>query len=137
MLWLRSSNCVSCFLRIYIVYIIWAYLIVKLNQLRVLEERILRQKSKVSWQQEGDRNTMYFHKIASCRRISSIITPTIVGLIEEVSLSTIPSSVTTAFRNRFASGNSIHVKRWDIRFPCLDRVEANQQEVHFLEEESR
>lgn len=52
-------------------------------------------------------------------------------------MSPIEFVVIAAFRNRFASCNSIHVKRWDVRFCCLDQEKASRLEVHLSEEKIR
>lgn len=54
-----------------------------------------------------------------------------VDLSNEASISNTKSVVTYSFRNCFASGNSIHVESWDVRFPCLDQEGDNQLEVSF------
>lgn len=50
-------------------------------------------KSRVRWLQEGDRNTAYFHKIASCKRRSNVVTPAMVGLNEDMSMSELKASI--------------------------------------------
>lgn len=61
-----------------------------------------RQKSKVGWQQMGDQNMLYFHKVALCRKRFNIIVPAMVGLRYEVPLSAIKYVITAVFRNPFA-----------------------------------
>ena len=39
-----------------------------------LEEIFWKEKSKVKWHSEGDRNTPYFHRVAKIKQASSLIT---------------------------------------------------------------
>lgn len=94
---------------------------VELDQLRILEERIRRQKSRVNWLQEGDRNTIYFHR----KRRSNYINPAMVGFSEEASVSDIELVAIEVFRNQFASGKPIHVESQDVRFLHLLQKETN------------
>lgn len=60
-----------------------------------------------------------------------------VGLSKYASVPNMKLSVTIAFRDWFTSCYSIHVERWEARFPCLDHEEADPLKVPFSEEDIR
>lgn len=72
-------------------------LLVDLNQLKLLEERIRRQMSRVLWLYDTDRNTAYCHKVALSRRRANVITLAMVGLKEDASVTDIKMVVVSAF----------------------------------------
>lgn len=106
----------------------------ELDQLWVLDERMWRHKSGVILLQRGDKNTAYFPKIASCRRISNVDTTGVVGISKDASVFNLKTLVTVTFNDRFALCNSIHMEKWEARFPCLHNEEVDHIEVPFLKE---
>ena len=45
----------------------------ELNELSIREEILWRQRAKIAWLKEGDRNTRFFHSVASKRKRSNMI----------------------------------------------------------------
>lgn len=81
---------------------------IELNQLRMAEGSMWRQKSRVSWLKKGDRNTTYFHKVASNVRYINSILSHMVGLSDNAPNEEIKRKVTEAFDEHFKSGNGLH-----------------------------
>lgn len=104
---------------------------IDLDNLCLLEERMWRQKSRVKRLQENDRNTTYFHMMASCKRRSNVITSAMVELSEDISVESFKSAIIEVFKRRFESNTSVHVETWDVKFPSLDQGESDMLEALF------
>lgn len=75
--------------------------------------------------------------MASTKRHSNMITPSMVGLNDNVSLTNLKASITEACCSWFIVNKGIHMERWDAHFPCSDRSTTDLLEVSFLEDEIR
>lgn len=75
-------------------------LMTELQQLGVMEESLWKQKLRVMWIDEGDRNTFFSHKMASNRRWVNLIMPSTVVLSDNL-LSKLKMIVNGAFESRF------------------------------------
>lgn len=58
---------------------------------------------------EGDHNTIYFHIMASHRRRSNVITPSMVGLSNDCLVSVLKRAASNVFKSRFTAINPVHV----------------------------
>lgn len=104
-----------------------------LNQLRIMEESMWRQKLRNLLLKEWDRNTSYFHKMVSNRRWFKNIKPQMVGLSEDTSVEELKRRVSQAFKSRFSmSNNGVHILSWDMEFPKVDRERWSVWKGHFL-----
>lgn len=105
-----------------------------LNQLRMAEESMWRQKLRVLWLTEGDRNMSHFHKMASNRRGIHTMTPHMEGLSNNDLVKELKMKVTEAFEEHFKPGRGLRVASWDANSPRLDRAEANSLKLPFRED---
>lgn len=83
---------------------------VELNQMRMIEKSMWRQKSRVTWLKERDCITAFFLKWHPPRRRSNLITAAMVGLDDNGSVSELKARVTKAFRGRVIANKEIHVE---------------------------
>jgi hypothetical protein len=91
----------------------------EVNMLVEKEETFWRQRSRVSWLKEGDRNTKFFHACASQRKKTNLIT----GLRDEQGVwqneaATISNIAVDYFHNLFASSNPDCIRE------VVDQVDA-------------
>ena len=66
-------------------------------------ESMLRQKAKVKWLKEGDRNSAYFHKLINYRRRHNGIQGLIIDGVWVHDPNSIKSAALTHFKDRFAA----------------------------------
>lgn len=105
-------------------------LLSELNQKRLVEESMCRQKSRVLWLIKRGCNTFFFHRMTSSKRRVNAILIEIVGLDDDATMDEFNSRVTNAFATHFKSTRRIHVESWETQFPCL-----NPDEVSLFKEE--
>lgn len=102
---------------------------------RTIEDQCWQHKSRIQWLRDGDLNTSFFHKVASARHRSNLITPTIVPLPDNVSARALRLAVTMVFMDRFRPSEGIRIVNWVTRFPLLDMSQARGLENAFTEAE--
>ena len=76
------------------------------NALKI-EEEYWREKSKVAWHSNGDRNTKYYHKLTKIKNTSKLITILMNGDDMVYDLDEISSLITNHFKNIFATNNVV------------------------------
>lgn len=73
--------------------------------------------------------------MASGRRRSSTISPTMVSLPDNARVDILRFAVTNSFKQRFTEEGHLHINRWDVDFPCLDSLSSSSLEAPFTENE--
>ena len=77
------------------------------------DERLWMQKSRVKWLQEGDKNTKFFHLMASTRRrMNSIENVSIDGMVYEKP-EDISEAIASHFESHFNHNITIQVRELD------------------------
>lgn len=72
------------------------------------------------WLKEGDLNTsFFFHKVASGKHRSSLISLSMLTLSDNVSASILRCAVIEPFKQRFSGGGNLHIQEWSVEFPTL------------------
>ena len=99
------------------------------------EERSWRQKSRLKWLQEGDKNTKFFHLAASFRRSGNYIDKLIVqgNLIDNPG--DIRIAITEYFVKHFNSSQVVRIKDWSCNIRSLNMSSSIQLERSFSENE--
>lgn len=88
-----------------------------------------RQKSRVLWLLKIDRNTSYFHKVASRKRRANTIAPHMVGLGKNALVQDLKRKVTEFFEKHFKSSKGLHIASWDVDVPKLNREKVDCLEI--------
>uniref|UniRef100_A0A2N9EX59 Reverse transcriptase domain-containing protein n=1 Tax=Fagus sylvatica TaxID=28930 RepID=A0A2N9EX59_FAGSY len=110
-------------------------LISELEKNTLLEEICCRQKSRVLWLKEGDKNTKYFHKIAnSHRRHNSIRHLTINGELSS-NLADIKAQIIEFYKNLYSEDVGRRPLLDGLHFSSISSDEAGWLERPFEEEE--
>ena len=93
-----------------------------------------RQKSRVQWLKEGDRNSRFFHVVANGRRRNSLISELSFNRILSSNPQSIRKGVFDHFKKHFqkVSWQRPTIKRWNIR--RLTSTEREMLEEDFSEE---
>jgi len=68
-----------------------------------MEEEFWREKSKVAWHTDGDRNTKYFHKLSKIKNTSKLINSLMIGGNMVTDPQQISSHITEHFKNIFST----------------------------------
>lgn len=77
-------------------------LLADLDSLLHYEEIYWKQKAKYKWLKEGDRNTKFFHKIASGRKRKNLITKLMIDGNETIDFETIANATTNFYESLFS-----------------------------------
>ncbi|OMO54692.1 reverse transcriptase [Corchorus capsularis] len=106
----------------------------ELNELYKQEELMWRQKSKATWLRDGDRNTTYFHSVASARRNRNLI----AGIKDvdgnwQTDMQVIEREIMDYFQTIFASLNPITSNIRLVTTKVADHLSADMK--RHLEEE--
>ena len=110
-------------------------LISELEKNTLLEEICCRQKSRVLWLKEGDKNTKYFHKIAnSHRRHNSIQHLSINGELSS-DLADIKAQIIEFYKNLYTEDVGRRPLLEGLQFSSISSEEAGWLERPFEEEE--
>ncbi|XP_077231884.1 uncharacterized protein LOC143864904 [Tasmannia lanceolata] len=94
-----------------------------------------RQKSRALWLKEGDKNTAYFHSIASARRRTNHIAALEVGGVPSFSREAITKEIVDFFRLLYSSEVFVRPVLDDVHFKVLDENSRLALERPFSEEE--
>ncbi len=107
----------------------------ELEQNLLLEEISLRQKSRVLWLKEGDKNLKFFHHMAnSHRRINTIGTLHVDG-VQVSDQGIIQDYIVNFYKSLFTDGGVRRPMLDGINFNSLDEEEATWLKIPFDEEE--
>nr|CCA66178.1 hypothetical protein [Beta vulgaris subsp. vulgaris] len=93
------------------------------------------QNSRVTWLKEGDRNTMFFHAIASNKRRKNSITTVEVDGLKIDEPSRIKWEATTYFKKIFKEEHGCRPLFEDLNFKCVTHEQAEQLTLPFSCEE--
>ncbi|XP_077215810.1 uncharacterized protein LOC143850444 [Tasmannia lanceolata] len=99
------------------------------------EEISWRQKSRVKWLVEGDKNTAYFHAMASARRRSNRIESISVNGALISSKEEVSSAIVDFYSALYASEGVIHSIPEEVEFKSLNLEVSSNLEEPFAEEE--
>lgn len=80
---------------------------INLENMLNMEEIFWKEKSKVKWHCEGDRNTTYFHRLAKIKNASSLITSMKSGDITLNDPNEVSAHVVNHFSNLFSSNANV------------------------------
>jgi len=72
-----------------------------------IEEEYWREKSKVAWHSDGDRNTKYYHRLTKIKNTSKLITTLMNGDNMVSDANEISGLITNHFKNIFATNNVV------------------------------
>lgn len=73
----------------------------ELNHLWLIEDQGWQQNSTVRWLKEGDQNTSIFHRVASGRYRTNMITPAMIPLRDNTSVHIMQNTIIEVFKNVF------------------------------------
>ncbi|KAL5137899.1 Transposon TX1 uncharacterized protein [Glycine soja] len=96
-------------------------------------ESMLRQKARVKWLKEGDRNSTYFHKQINYRRRRNAIQGLIIDGAWVHDPSSVKSAALTHFKDRFSEQNFNRPTLDGVQFPSLSQGEKESLVVRFSE----
>lgn len=103
--------------------------------LTIKEETFWRQRSRIQWLKEGDRNTKFFHKVAfSQRSANSILGLTINGVWSQ-DLGAIGSEVEDYYINLYKEEFPVRPMLDGMEFDCISTAENRMVERAFSKEE--
>ncbi|XVE89968.1 hypothetical protein DITRI_Ditri20bG0039100 [Diplodiscus trichospermus] len=100
------------------------------------EERSWYQKSRVRWMQEGDRNTKYFHLMASMRKRVNAIEQLCVNGIICKDIQVIKNAVANHFEAHYDKDEAIPFREFDCRFRRLKESSVVELERPFTDKEA-
>ncbi|KAL4296842.1 hypothetical protein GQ457_12G018520 [Hibiscus cannabinus] len=101
------------------------------------EEREWIQKSRLNWAVAGDRNTKFFHLVASARRRSNFIGSVKVGGVLYNNSAEVKMAIETHFKNIYNVSNTLPLKLFDCEMGKISSDTASWLERPFSEEEVR
>lgn len=99
------------------------------------EESIWRQKSRLRWLKEGDKNTSFFHSICRARQSRKSINSLVVYGQLVMDPTAIKLAIIDHFKSFFAKEDKSRPTLRCSNLPKLSRAEATELEVPFSEEE--
>ena len=99
------------------------------------EEQAWQQKSRVKWLQEEDRNTKFFHLMASLRRKVNYIDKLLVYDKFVDKLGELKRVIVEHFKSHFNKKHTMRLTNWDCNFKCLKKKNVMSLEQPFSEEE--
>uniref|UniRef100_A0A2N9H476 Reverse transcriptase domain-containing protein n=1 Tax=Fagus sylvatica TaxID=28930 RepID=A0A2N9H476_FAGSY len=107
----------------------------ELERTLLLDEVSWRQKSRVQWLKEGDKNTKFFHRTANANRCNNCIeVMTHGGLIWETQ-DAIREGIVDFYQDLYSESEHWRPFLGGVDFPSLELEEATQLERPFSEEE--
>ncbi|GMJ02965.1 hypothetical protein HRI_003965700 [Hibiscus trionum] len=107
----------------------------KLWDLYRKEGREWNQKSRLKWLLEGDKNTRFFHAVASMRSRSNNIQKLTVGNSTIEDPKAIANQFEVFYKKAYNSSNTVRVKKFERDFLKLNQVDARQIDEPFTQEE--
>lgn len=107
----------------------------ELNSLRMIGDQYWKQKAKVNWLKYGNRNTSFFHVVASGRRRTNLVLPAMIPLDDNVNATTIRSMVSNIFKQRFQCSLCPHISAWFTEFSYLNSADVESLETLFSKDE--
>ncbi|KAL4310832.1 hypothetical protein GQ457_01G001810 [Hibiscus cannabinus] len=99
------------------------------------EEREWLQKSRIKWAVAGDRNTKYFHAVASARRRANYISNINIDGVERCDPCEVKGAISKYFKRIFLKGDTLPLKQFDCVLNRLSASSAEWLERPFSEEE--
>jgi len=81
----------------------------KLDEALNMQEVFWKEKARVKWHSEGDRNTGYFHRLAKIKNTNKLITSIKVGDTTLQEPNEIAEHITNYFKNLFSSNSFLQV----------------------------
>ncbi|XP_077252938.1 uncharacterized protein LOC143892304 [Tasmannia lanceolata] len=99
------------------------------------EEISWRQKSRVNWLKEGDKNTAYFHNMASARRRNNRIEALEVKGSLSFTKEAITKEIVDYYRSLYSAENIVRPRLDEVVFKSLDANSNSGLERPFSEEE--
>ena len=89
-----------------------------------VKERFWLQKSRLKWLQQGNRNTKFFHLVASSRRNGNYINKLVEGGILVDKPSDIREVITQHFEKHFNNSQAVKVIDWSCNLRSLNVVSS-------------
>jgi len=74
----------------------------KLNEVLGMQEEFWKEKARVNWHKDGDKNTKYFHTLAKIKNTNKLITSIKVGEITLKEPNDIAEHIANYFKNLFS-----------------------------------
>ncbi|KAK8644393.1 hypothetical protein V6N13_123701 [Hibiscus sabdariffa] len=98
------------------------------------EEREWLQKSRIKWAAAGDRNTKYFHAVASTRRRASYISNLNIDGVELCDPVEVKGAISKYFKRILMKGDTLPLKQFDCALNRVSALSAERLERPFSEE---